>query len=62
MRFDDPQKVRAAQIQKQFKELYEKDEEPQIKTNKETNNRKEVMKQLLKKLNSESNIKNGSNF
>ena len=62
VRFDDPQKVRAAQIQKQFKELYEKDEEPQIKTNKEANNRKEVMKQLLKKLNSESNIKNGSNF
>ncbi len=60
-RFDDPQKIRAALVQKQFKELYEQDEtEPKV--NKEAMNKKEMMKELLKNLNASSNKINGSNF
>ena len=60
-RFDDPQKIRAALVQKQFKELYEQDEtEPKV--SKEAINKKEMMKELLKNLNASSNKINGSNF
>lgn len=60
-RFDDPQKIRAALVQKQFKELYEQDEN-EIPINKEALNKKEMMKELLKSLNADSNKINGSKF
>jgi hypothetical protein len=60
-RFDDPQKIRAALVQKQFKELYEQDEN-EIPTSKEALNKKEMMKELLKSLNADSNKINGSKF
>ena len=60
-RFDDPQKIRAALVQKQFKELYEQDDtEP--KTNKTVQNKKEMIKELLKNLNADSNKINRSKF
>ena len=60
-RFDDPQKIRAALVQKQFKELYEQDEaEP--KTDKVAQNKKEMIKELLKSLNADSNKINRSKF
>ena len=60
-RFDDPQKIRAALVQKQFKELYEQDEN-EVQISKEAINKKEMMKELLKNLNASSNKINGSKF
>lgn len=67
-RFDDIKNTRAIELQKQFNELYEKEDnninsqKQQVETS--TNNRKKAIKQLLESLNFNENItnKNGSKF
>jgi len=55
-RFDDAQKIRAAEIQKQFKELYEKDERVETApVIDEATKRKEMLKQLLKEYHKDGN-------
>ena len=60
VRFDDyinSKAQKSDEIQRKFKELYEKEEAPQPKINKEAQTRKEILKQLLKDVN--SNTKGG---
>lgn len=54
-RFDDVQKTRAAEIQRQFKELYEKEETPKVQVVDEATKRKETLKNLLKEFHKDGN-------
>ena len=54
-RFDDVQKTRAAEIQRQFKELYEKEDIPTPQVVDETTKRKEMLKHLLKEFHKDGN-------
>ena len=57
-RFDDTKLSREMELQKQFKELYSKEESPKI--NSIAASRKEMLKKLLNELNVEANIKGGN--
>lgn len=57
-RFDDTKLSREMELQKQFKELYSKEETPKI--NKLALNRKEMIKKLLKDLNEDMSEKSRS--
>jgi len=61
-RFDDTKISREMELQRQFRELYEKDETPKPQINSIATSRKEMVKQLLRDLNATSNAKNGSKF
>lgn len=59
IRFDDTQKTTAQDAQRQFRELYEQEENPYAfnEENQQAQKRKEMLKQLLKDLNSKSGSK-----
>ena len=54
-RFDDSAKLRAQEAQRQFKELYEKEEAPKAQMLDEKTKRKEMLKQLLKEYHRDGN-------
>ncbi|MBE7708524.1 MAG: hypothetical protein E7Z88_07460 [Cyanobacteria bacterium SIG27] len=62
VRYDDPEKYRAAELQRQFKELYEKEEvsprvAPQPKIDVQALKRKENLKNLLREFHADMNVK-----
>lgn len=59
-RFDDTKLSREMELQKQFKELYSKEETPKI--NSIAASRKEMIKKLLNELSEESNNKSRGQF
>ena len=63
IKFADPKKTRAQELQEQFSELFEKDEAPK-QPQTITNERKKVIRQLLENLNFDENssFQSGSKF
>lgn len=59
-RFDDRKLSREMELQKQFKELYSKEETPKI--NSIAASRKEMIKKLLSDLNVDTEIRDGNKF
>lgn len=64
-RYDDPEKLRAVELQRQFRELYEKDDnitpiQPKTKIDNVAQKRKQMLKNLLKEFHADTSYKSGS--